>query len=91
VGYSKDQLETSLLHLLSLSMGGIVAYHYLESAGLPTACTHAAELCFINKITESRETEIVREALKDLNTDAQFHWGNWKKPSNKGGMDYPNP
>ena len=74
MGYSKAMLEVSVLSIIGSVHNAAMAKEYLKAAGLPSACTRAAELCFTRMVKESRETDILRKALKDLNNDGSFHF-----------------
>jgi hypothetical protein len=66
--YTREQLDAALLVILNWNVA------YIKSAGICSACTHAAEACFIDMRPESLETKIIRSALKDLKEDGFFHF-----------------
>lgn len=62
ITYTREELRCALLRLLNNNEA------YIESAGIPTACTGAAEICFITQKSEDADTALLRQALKDLHT-----------------------
>lgn len=66
--YTESELKKALLNLLNNNS------EYIQSAGMPRACTGAAEKCFIEQTPENSDTALLRQALKDLHTTGQFNY-----------------
>ena len=57
-GYTKGELKTVLLKYMGPE--------HIKAAGIPASVNHAAEIFFVDKIPESEDTELIRQAYIDL-------------------------
>jgi hypothetical protein len=66
MSYKKSDLLIALLSMLNKE--------YIKDAGFPRACARVGEMVFINKIPENEYTELIRSALRDLNSNGCFNY-----------------
>jgi hypothetical protein len=73
--YTREQLDEALMDIIQNAA-------YIKSAGRSSACTKAAELCFIKEKMETNSTRIIRAALKDLTEEGSliFNKNNYTDP-----------
>ena len=64
--------KKDLLKALKKIIGSKNFEEYINSAGVPRACTAAAEICFLQRRDEDEASMLVRQALTDLNGNAMF-------------------
>jgi hypothetical protein len=67
--YTKEQVEKAILSLNFPEA-------YIKSAGLVRACEYAAVTIFTYEVKEDENSEIIRQALKDLREDGCFKFQN---------------
>jgi hypothetical protein len=66
--YTQEELNGAILRLMDNN------HAYIKAAGIPRACSGAAERCFMDKKPEDNDTALVRQALTDLNTLGHFNY-----------------